>query len=68
MQVKGNGTIREARLGFSSHLLRVIGYLMVHIVQRPKLCGPKPRLDKPTIFARRRNAGMAFRTGRKGPR
>ncbi|MBO4671047.1 MAG: 1-acyl-sn-glycerol-3-phosphate acyltransferase [Bacteroidales bacterium] len=57
MEVHGNGTIREARLGFSSCLLRAIGYLMVHLVQRPKLCGPKPALDKPTVFACR-HVGM----------
>ena len=26
---------------------------MVHLVQRPKLCSPKPVIDKPTIFAYR---------------
>ena len=57
MEVRGNGTIREAKLGFSSHFLRVIGYLMVHLVQRPKCYGPKPKLEEPTIFACR-HAGM----------
>ena len=47
----GGGTIKEAKIGPVLGLFRGIGWLMVHTVHRPKLCGSKPALDKPTIFA-----------------
>ena len=44
------GTVKEAHLSFSERLLRAFSYVVVHAVQRPKLMGPKPKLDQPTIF------------------
>lgn len=45
------GTVKEAHLGFKERCLRYISYLMVHLVQRPKLYGPKPVPQGPTIYA-----------------
>ena len=45
------GTVKEANLGFSARALRSFAKVMVAVVQRPKLYGPKPVLDQPTIFA-----------------
>ncbi len=47
----GKGSVWETRLGISGRFLRVLGWLVANTVQRPKLCGPKVRLDEPTIFA-----------------
>lgn len=46
----GNGTVREARLGFAARFLRGFAWVVVHIVQRPKLYGLRPSLDAPAIF------------------
>ncbi len=45
------GTVKEAHLGFKERCLRYISYLMVHLVQRPKLYGPKPVPQGPAIYA-----------------
>jgi 1-acyl-sn-glycerol-3-phosphate acyltransferase len=45
------GTVKDANLGFAARALRVFARAMVAVVQRPKLYGPKPALDEPTIFA-----------------
>jgi len=45
------GTVKNAKLGFTELALRDFAWCMVHCVQRPKLCSPKQALDKPTIFA-----------------
>lgn len=44
------GTIKEARLDFKAKCLRIFSYGLIHLVMRPKVCGPKPVLDQPTIF------------------
>lgn len=44
------GSIKEAGLSFGEHCLRAFSWCVVHLVQRPKLYGPKPVLDKPSIF------------------
>lgn len=46
-----SGTVKEANLGFADKALRVFARGMVATVQRPKVYGPKPALDQPTIFA-----------------
>ena len=51
------GSVKEARLNFGDRFLRVFSWLMVHLVHRPKVYGPKPVLDKPTIFVCR-HVGM----------
>lgn len=45
------GTVREAGLNFGEHFLRWFSCCVVRLVHRPKLYGPKPVLDEPTIFA-----------------
>ncbi len=45
------GTVKEANLGFAARALRVFARAMVAVVQRPKVYGPMPALDEPTIFA-----------------
>lgn len=45
------GTVKDAHLSFGELALRGIGRGMVAVVQRPKLYGPLPPLDEPTIFA-----------------
>ena len=47
----GNGTIREAHLSFSDKCIRVLARIVIPIVQRPKVCGPKPEIKEPLIFA-----------------
>lgn len=47
----GNGTIKEARLGFAERCLRYFSYAVIHLVQRPKLMSPLTPLGEPTIFA-----------------
>lgn len=44
------GSVKEARLGFAARLLRGLAWLVVHTVQRPKVCGPKPVVEGPAIF------------------
>ena len=51
------GTVKEARLNFPARLLRGFSYLLVHAIQRPKVCGPKPVIDGPAIFVCR-HVGM----------
>lgn len=46
----GNGTVKEAHLGFTEKFLRGFSWCLVHTVHRPKLYGPKPPLTEPTIF------------------
>ena len=53
----GKGTIWEARPGIAVELLRLVGWLVANTVQRPRIYGPKPKLDEPTIFAIR-HVGM----------
>ena len=55
--VMGKGTIWEARPGIAVELLRLVGWLVANTVQRPRVYGPKPKLDEPTIFAIR-HVGM----------
>ena len=45
------GTVKEANLSFTDRALRVLAKGVVEVVQRPKIYGAKPVLDKPTIFA-----------------
>lgn len=45
------GSVKAARLGFWERFLRVFCVGVVHLVHRPKCCGPKPALEEPTIFA-----------------
>ena len=45
-----DGTVKAAKLSFAERLLRYFCYAVVHIVQRPKLMTPRPKLDQPTIF------------------
>ena len=45
-----SGTVREAGLGFKERFLRGFSWCVIRTVQRPKLYGPKPVLDEPTIF------------------
>jgi len=45
------GTIKEARLSFGEKCLRYFCWGVVHLVQRPKVCGGKPAHDGPTIYA-----------------
>ncbi|MBR4809007.1 MAG: 1-acyl-sn-glycerol-3-phosphate acyltransferase [Bacteroidales bacterium] len=52
-----SGLVKDAGLGFKEYLLRGIGYVMAHLVHRPKVYGRKPSIDKPTIFACR-HVGM----------
>ena len=44
------GTVKAAKLSFAELFLRYFSYVVVHMVQRPKLMAPKPVLDQPTIF------------------
>lgn len=44
-------------MGVSGWFLRGLGWLVANTVQRPKVYGPKPKLDEPTIFACR-HVGM----------
>ena len=44
------GTVKEAHLSFADRALRVFAKATVECVQRPKVFGPKPALDAPTIF------------------
>lgn len=45
------GTVKEAHLSFKEKCLRYFSYCLIHLVQRPKVCGPaKPVLDQPSIF------------------
>lgn len=50
-RVAPRGSVRAARLSLGQRLFRFFTYGLVHVVQRPKVCGPKPPLDEPTIFA-----------------
>lgn len=45
-----SGTVKEAHLSMPDRLLRAFSYGLVKLVQRPKLHGEKPVLDKPSIF------------------
>ena len=45
------GTIKEAHLSFADRCLRWFCWGVVHTVQRPKVCGPKPPIEGPTIYA-----------------
>ena len=45
------GTVKEAHLGFADKALRLFSRGVVAVVQRPKVYGPMPALDQPTIFA-----------------
>ena len=45
------GTIKEARLSLGEKCLRYFCWGVVHLVQRPKVCGGKPAHDGPTIYA-----------------
>ena len=45
------GTVKEAHLNFGEKFLRYFSFVLVHLVQRPKVCGPKPPVDGPTIYA-----------------
>lgn len=47
------GTVKDAHLSFGERALRGFGRGMVAVVQRPKVYGPLPPLDEPTIFAGR---------------
>lgn len=49
----GEGTVKEAHLGAADKALRAFARCMVAVVQRPKVYGPVPQLDQPTIFAGR---------------
>ena len=49
----GGGTVKEAHLGVADKALRAFARGMVAVVQRPKVYGPVPELDQPTIFAGR---------------
>ena len=44
------GSVKEARPGIPARILRGLGWLLVHTVQRSKVCGPKPVIDGPAIF------------------
>ena len=46
-----SGTIKEARLGFWDMCLRYFCWCVIHLVQRPKVCGEKPKHNGPTIYA-----------------
>ena len=48
-----SGTVREAHLSLGERALRVFSKAMVKCVQRPKVYGPKPELNAPTIFVGR---------------
>ena len=45
-----DGSVKAAKLCFADRLLRYFCYVLVQMVQRPKLMTPRPKLDKPTIF------------------
>lgn len=45
-----DGTVKAAKLCFADRLLRYFCYVLVQMVQRPKLMTPRPKLDQPTIF------------------
>ena len=53
----GRGSVKAAHLGLGDRFLRVFSYLMVKLVHRPKVYGPKPALDSPAIFVCR-HVGM----------
>lgn len=45
------GTVKEAHLNFKERCLRYFSYCLIHLVHRPKVYGPKPPVEGPTIFA-----------------
>ena len=45
-----NGNVHGAHLSLADLCLRSFAYCLVHTVQRPKLHGEKPALEKPSIF------------------
>lgn len=44
------GTVKEAGLSWADRALRVFCRCVVRLVHRPRVLGPKPALDAPTIF------------------
>lgn len=45
------GSVRAAGLSPGQRLFRYFTWGLVHVVQRPKVCGPRPSPDAPTIYA-----------------